>query len=121
MTRSRKKRNTGMTLIELLIAAAILAVTLTTLLGFFVNVLSLNGMNRDFYLAESHADTILEDIRDHASTSAYTALKTNIRNGEWAWDAETMIDDDMEVLYSAHLNSTPNAQIIPPLLVSEIS
>ncbi|MDP2941112.1 MAG: hypothetical protein Q8N85_02500 [Candidatus Omnitrophota bacterium] len=74
---------TGLTLAELLLAAAILAFVLTGLAALFVNCIFLNEANRNLAIATSHAQYIAEEIRNTAFSSAESA----INNGAWNLDS----------------------------------
>lgn len=71
----------GFTLPELLLAAAILAFVLCGLLVLFINCVFLNEANRNSTVALSHAQYVMEDIKN---TNFYS-IKTKIDNGDWDW------------------------------------
>ncbi|MDD5566156.1 MAG: prepilin-type N-terminal cleavage/methylation domain-containing protein [Candidatus Omnitrophica bacterium] len=73
----------GFTLAELLLAAAILAFALTSLLVLFVNCLFLNENNRNTGIAVGHAQYVLEDIKN----TAFELMSTRIQNGTWSWSS----------------------------------
>lgn len=70
------------TLSELLLAAAILVFVLSGLLALFLNCLILNEANRNLTMATSHAQYIMEKIKDAADTD-FTQLESRINNGDW--------------------------------------
>lgn len=70
------------TLSELLLAAAILVFVLAGLLALFLNCLILNEANRNLTVATSHAQYIMEEIKD-ASDTDFTQLESKINNGDW--------------------------------------
>ncbi|MFY9402138.1 MAG: prepilin-type N-terminal cleavage/methylation domain-containing protein [Candidatus Omnitrophota bacterium] len=72
-------KNKGFSLVELLLAAAILAFVLTGLLFLFAQCSLLNEANRNKSTAVSHAEYILEDLR----SAGFTGLEIKIANGEW--------------------------------------
>ena len=74
---------TWFTLPELLLAAAILAFTLSGLLLVFVNCILLNSANRNSTIAIDHAQFVLEEIRD----TDFSNISSGINNGNWTWDA----------------------------------
>jgi prepilin-type N-terminal cleavage/methylation domain-containing protein len=75
----------GFTLPELLIATAILACVLCGMLLFFVNCTLLNELSRDCSIATTHAEYILEDIRNEG----FDAAQGNGDN--WTWDTDTIV------------------------------
>jgi type II secretory pathway pseudopilin PulG len=74
------------TLSELLLAAAILVFVLAGLLALFLNCLILNEANRNLTVATSHAQYIMEEIKDAANTD-FTQLESRINNGDWDLNA----------------------------------
>ena len=80
----------GLTLAELLIAAAILAFVLSGLLLLFINCSLLNEANRNLTVAMTHAQLIMEEIRNQESAAVagdLAAIETQINNGVWDLDA----------------------------------
>ncbi len=71
------------TLSELLLAAAILVLVLAGLLLLFLNCLILNEANRNLTVATSHAQYIMEQIKD----TDFAEVETNINAGNWDLDA----------------------------------
>jgi prepilin-type N-terminal cleavage/methylation domain-containing protein len=78
--------NKGFTLPELLLAAAILVFVLAGLLVLFINCLILNEANRNLAVALTHAQYIMEEIRDTADAD-FTQLESRINNGVWDLNA----------------------------------
>ena len=79
----KKFSNKGMTLCELMIAALILAFSLTGFLSLFSSVVFLNSSSRDNSKATAHAQQILEEIEGFQD---FTQLETNIDSGYWNLD-----------------------------------
>lgn len=77
-----KKYCKGFTLSELLLAAAILAFVLAGLLALFIKCLSLNDSNRNLTVAVTHAQYIMEEIKD-ACEQNFALAQANITNGNW--------------------------------------
>jgi hypothetical protein len=73
----RRRYSKALTLTELLLAAAILAFVLCGLIALFVNGSFLNEGNRNFTTALSHAQYIMEEIRNEDDLGA---IKTMIDN-----------------------------------------
>jgi prepilin-type N-terminal cleavage/methylation domain-containing protein len=69
----------GMTLPEILLAAAILAFALVGVLLLFVNCSLLNEASRNLTRAASHAQFVMEDIKN----ANFATLKSNIEAGNW--------------------------------------
>jgi Tfp pilus assembly protein PilW len=81
-----KKIKSGFTLSELLLAAAILVFVLAGLLALFLNCMVLNEANRNLTVATTHAQYIMEEIKDAAETD-FTQLESRINNGDWDLNA----------------------------------
>ena len=73
----------GLTLTELLLAVAILAFVLCGLLVLFVNCMFLNEASRNLTVAITHAQYVMEDIKN----TYFSEIKTMIDNGYWDWDS----------------------------------
>ena len=76
----------GLTLIELLISAGILAFAICGLIFQVNNGILLNKINRDFTVALSHAQYVLEGMKN----TPRLQLQTDIINGVWNWN--TILD-----------------------------
>lgn len=72
----------GFTLIELLLAAAFLVFTISAVLMLFANCIFLNANNRALTIAATHAQRVMEEIKD----TNFSAIETNISSGYWDWD-----------------------------------
>lgn len=70
---------TGFTLAELLLGAIILAFALTGLLMLFTKCILLNAVNRNLAMAASHAQYIMEELRD----TNFSGLEAAILTGNW--------------------------------------
>jgi len=66
------KYNSGLTLLELMIAAAILVVAISGLLAIFTGLFSLNEGTRKLTLAVTAAQDKMEEIRDSNLATLYT-------------------------------------------------
>ena len=76
----------GFTLIEVLLTAAFLVFTISAILMLFANCIFLNASKRALTTATSHAQRVMEEIRD----ANFSAIETNINNGYWDWDISTI-------------------------------
>ena len=76
-----KKIKSGFTLSELLLAAAILVFVLAGLLALFANCLILNDANRNLIVATSHAQYIMEEIKNAAEPDF-----AQLESGDWDLD-----------------------------------
>jgi prepilin-type N-terminal cleavage/methylation domain-containing protein len=94
---SRTKK--GVTLVELLLAAAILSLASAVLFLLFGNCILLNEFNRNRSIALSHAQYVLEEIKN----SNFTTLEADINDGDWDWNTnqlENIFDpgDNIEII-----------------------
>lgn len=97
-----KRSIAGFTLLELLLALGILAVVLTGLLAFFVNLLFLNEGNRNLTTAITHAQFIMEEIRE-AATTDFLNLENRINPPTSEWNLST--DAEFSARNLTRLNS----------------
>ncbi len=92
----------GFTLAELLLAAAILAFALTGLLALFINCSILNESNRNLTIAISHAQYVMENIKNQS----FTNLETNINDGNcWDWNTAAINVAGLTALSSEAINT----------------
>lgn len=76
----------GFTLIEVLLTAAFLVFTVSAILMLFANCIFLNAGNRALTVAMSHAQMVMEEIRD----TNFSVIETNITNNYWDWDVSAI-------------------------------
>ena len=91
-----KQYSKGLTLNELLLAVAIMAFVLCGLLILFVNCAFLNDSNRNLTQAVSHAQYVLEDIKN----TYFYDIETKIDNGDWDWVEADVIAQGLNALSS---------------------
>ena len=94
MKRSTKPR--GFTLPELLLTAAILSYSLSVVLLTYTNTLALNQASRNLTTAFSHAQFVLEDIRN----TSFGSIAANITSGNWNWNTATITSKSLSALNS---------------------
>ena len=92
----------GLTLAELLLAAAILAFVLCGILILFVNCSFLNESNRNLTLALSHVQYIMEEIKD----TYFSEIKTKIDNGDWDWATEDIAAEGLTALKNESIDTS---------------
>ena len=105
--------NKGLTLTELLLAAAILAFVLCGIVALFVNCSFLNEANRNLTVAMTHAQYIMEEIRD----SDFINLETSITDGNWDWNEAEIVSHNLVALSDEAID-TNVFQVGNPLGVS---
>jgi prepilin-type N-terminal cleavage/methylation domain-containing protein len=88
-----KLSDKGFTLAELLLAAAILAFVLSSLLLVFINCIILNESSRNLTVAVSHAEFALEEIKHQDFSSIASST----------WDTSTIVSKGLIPLNSESL------------------
>jgi prepilin-type N-terminal cleavage/methylation domain-containing protein len=97
--------NKGLTLLELLIAAAIFAFAMSGILYMFINCAFFDQANRNKSIATTHAEFVLEDIMEYMRSSDLNLLQTGIASGVWNWDSSTISNELGCTGYPCVLNS----------------
>jgi type II secretory pathway pseudopilin PulG len=109
MRKIKKNKNVvkkGFTLSELLLAATILSFAFGTLIVSFVACFLLNETNRNLSIAVTHAQYVMEEIRDTASTVAgFGNLTTQINSGNWDWNSTTVSSRGLSTLSNETIDS----------------
>lgn len=104
----------GFSLPELLLSVLILMVVLSGLLLLFTNCIILNETSRDISIATSHAQYILEEVRD----TPFADLDTEITvNGKWNWDTNEIISEGLTPLRDEAIYTYTSGASLDPLLV----
>lgn len=91
----------GFTLAEIILAAAILAFTLVSLLALFVSCMLLNDASRNLTQAAGHAQFVMEDIRD----TAFSNIAPKINSGDWDWDISAITGQGLSGLRSENIDA----------------
>jgi hypothetical protein len=86
---------TGLTLMELLFTAAILAFVFTGLLLLFINCILLNESNRHLTIATGHGQYLLEEIENE---NTIASIKANITSGTWNWTTTDIVNKGLLAL-----------------------
>ena len=92
------------TLSELLLAVAILAMSLGAILLALVQCFLLNEANRNLTRALTHAEYILEDIKN----TNFENIKTKIENGDWDWDSSEIVEEGLTPLNNENIDTSVN-------------
>ena len=90
------------TLPELLLSAAILSYSLSVVLATYVNSIALNDASRNLSIAVSHAQLVMEDIRN----TTFASVATNITNGNWDWNTATIGTKGLTALKSESIDTS---------------
>lgn len=85
----------GFTLAELLIATLILSFALTQILILFMNCMASNEASRNLSAAVTHAEYVLEDVRD----TTFSSIAASITNGTFNYaDAAAVTAEGLKAL-----------------------
>ena len=95
----------GFTLVELLIAAAILAFAMSGILLMFINCAFLDQANRNKSIAATHAEFVMEDIMEYMRSGDIVPLQDDIDDGTWTWGDSATISTKLGCASSSVLNS----------------
>ncbi len=92
----------GFSLAELLLAFAILVFVLAGLLLLFMNCLILNEANRNLTIATSHAQYVLEEIKN----TDFADVKTQVDGGSWDWNAAEIGAEGLTALTNESIDTS---------------
>ena len=95
-------KSKGFSLVELLVSAAILAYALSVILVSFVNNMELTQNSRNLTKAITHAEFVMEDIRN----TKFSDIVTRTNAGDWNWDTATITANGLNVLKSESIGTT---------------
>ena len=93
-----------LTLIELTISAAILILASTVLALLFTNSIILNEFNRNRTRALSHAQYVMEEIKD----ADFSTLASDITAGNWDWDTAQITSQGLASMNSETVDASCN-------------
>jgi prepilin-type N-terminal cleavage/methylation domain-containing protein len=98
----KKLSSQGFTLPELLLVAAILGYALSMMLLTFIQGLALNEGSRNLITATSHAEYVLENIKN----TVFPNLATNISAGAWTWNTSAVTSNGLTALNWENISTT---------------
>ncbi|MDD5070910.1 MAG: prepilin-type N-terminal cleavage/methylation domain-containing protein [Candidatus Omnitrophica bacterium] len=93
-------KHQAFSLMEMLIAVMILVLGLCVVLMAFLNSIFLNAANRQLTVASSHADFILEEIKN----SDFNTLSGDINNGTWDWSYTDILSFGLTALTNEQID-----------------
>jgi prepilin-type N-terminal cleavage/methylation domain-containing protein len=91
----------GFTLVELLLASAILAFVAFTLLRSIISSSILAESNRNLSNAITHAQYVMEEIK----SANFTNITTKINNGYWNWGSTTLSSKGLSPLTNENITT----------------
>ena len=111
--RNARKIN-AFTLPELLLTAAILSYSLSAVLATYINSIALNDASRNLTTAVSHADFVLENIRN----TTFANIAANISSGSWNWNTATITTRGLTALNSESIAVTSSGTNLLDVVVT---
>ncbi len=97
-----KNKESGFTMPEMLLTAAILGYALSAVLAAYIGNMALNEASRNLSSAVSHAEFVLEDIRN----TSFSSVAGNITSGNWNWNTSTVTTKGLTALNSEAIATT---------------
>ena len=110
-----KSKVRALTLAEVMIAAAVLILVCSMLYLLFVNCIILNQLNRERTIAMSHAEYIMEEIRNESFTGLHAKIMTS---NFWDWDEADITAAELQALTGESINVTSDDSVADLLDVS---
>ena len=98
-------------------AAAILVFALAGLLFLFISCMLLNESSRNRSIAITHAQFVLEEIKN----TNFDVIETNINAGNWNWDEAEIENENLPVLKSEAIETTVSASGDPAGVLVTVS
>ena len=98
---SSQNNNRGFTFPELLLSTAILAYALSGILALFFYCFFTNEMNRNLSTATSHAEYVMESIRN----TTFGNISTNINSGTWDLNTAAVTSAGLSALNSESIDT----------------
>ena len=91
----------ALTLIEVLIALAVLVVAFSSIMLVFASCIALNDSSRNRTIATEHARYVMEDIKN----TDFNIVKNN-GNSLWNWSSSVLVGEGLTVLDSESVVTT---------------
>jgi prepilin-type N-terminal cleavage/methylation domain-containing protein len=104
------KINKGFSLVEVIVAAGILGFALSSLLMFFTNSVALNENARNMTVAMTHAEFVLEEVRN----TPYATAITQIDAYNWTWSTPSGIYAKGLSPLNNEMITTTRSNTLPP-------
>ncbi len=93
---------------------AILGYSLSAVLATFIGSVTLNAMSRDLSIATSHAQYILEDIRN----TTFANVATNVTAGNWTWNTAAVTSNGLTAMKSESISTTSSGTTLLDVTVT---
>ncbi|MFO8052977.1 MAG: hypothetical protein R6U54_03350 [Candidatus Omnitrophota bacterium] len=91
----------SVTLAELMIAIAFIAVALASIMGLFIACSKLNSQSRNMTRAVTHLEYVLEQVKGESSLNN---LKNKIDNGNWNWVVDDVTSQGLQSLSNENIS-----------------
>ncbi len=96
-----RRRRKAVSLVEILLTVALLAITLCTILGSFTACFLINETNRNITKAVSHGEFVIEEIKN----ASFATLQTAINSGNFDWNTTFIAQKGLEALSEEGINT----------------
>ncbi|MBI3602398.1 MAG: hypothetical protein HY209_05850 [Candidatus Omnitrophica bacterium] len=97
-----KRQGSGFSLLEILLVAAILSYSLSVILTTFITSVGLDEASRNLTTATSHAQYVMESVKN----TAFANIATSITSGTWNWITATVTSNGLAALNSESIATT---------------
>jgi type II secretory pathway pseudopilin PulG len=91
----------AVTLVELLLAVAILVFAISGILLLFIHCSFLNESSRNLTIAASHAQFVMEDMK----SASFSTLQQNINAGNWNWQPDIIESKGLTALSNESIST----------------
>lgn len=95
------RNNKSFTLPELLISAVIMGMAFTMILEVYAHCSSLEEAGRNLIVATSHANFVMEDIRN----TNFSSISANINSGNWNWNSTNITSAQLTPLNNESIST----------------
>ncbi len=101
-TMTYKQKCSGFSLPETLLVAAILSYAISVILTTFISSVGLNEASRNLTTATSHAQYVMESVKN----TAFANMATSITSGTWNWNTAAVTSNGLAALNSESIATT---------------
>ena len=112
--RKRLASALGFTLPELLLMAAILSYTFSVILLSFITSMAINEDSRNLTVANSHAQFVMEEIKN----TAFGSIGTNITTGNWTWNTAAVGTHGLTAIKNESITTTYTGSTLLDIIVT---
>jgi prepilin-type N-terminal cleavage/methylation domain-containing protein len=108
----------GLTLLELLLAAAIMGVVLSAMLQLFLKCNLLVMANRDHSVAVAHVQYVMEEIKNTNFADIWTKIAVD---HQWDWNSATINAKGLAALHDESIDTEVSNKAVSGTILWDIS